>query len=89
MVSKHQWIEASLTPAVDNSMPMPPPSYEQCSELGYHPFVKPGKKATGLVLFSNDINLLNPPAELEKRKHKLKRLVQSPYSFFMDVKYQG
>ncbi|CAL9207003.1 unnamed protein product, partial [Musa hybrid cultivar] len=31
----------------------------------------------------NDIDLLNPPAELEKRKHKLKRLVQSPNSFFM------
>ena len=31
----------------------------------------------------NDIDLLNPPAELEKRRHKLKRLVQSPNSFFM------
>ncbi|XP_010916940.2 small ribosomal subunit protein eS27y [Elaeis guineensis] len=30
-----------------------------------------------------------PPAELEKRRHKLKRLVQSPNSFFMDVKCQG
>ncbi|KAF1889311.1 hypothetical protein Lal_00024634 [Lupinus albus] len=27
--------------------------------------------------------------ELEKRKHKLKRLVQTPNSFFMDVKCQG
>eukprot|EP00775_Hariotina_reticulata_P011153 gene11153-11305_t len=36
-----------------------------------------------------DIDLLNPPAELEKRKHKLKRLVQSPNSFFMDVKCTG
>ena len=32
---------------------------------------------------SQDIDLLNPPAELEKQKHKLKRLVQSPNSFFM------
>ena len=31
----------------------------------------------------NDIDLLNPPPELEKKKHKLKRLVQSPNSFFM------
>ena len=31
----------------------------------------------------NDIDLLNPPAKLEKRKHKLKRFVQSPNSFFM------
>ncbi|KAL0290150.1 UNVERIFIED_CONTAM: 40S ribosomal protein S27-2 [Sesamum calycinum] len=40
-------------------------------------------------VLSNDYDLLNPPAELEKRKHKLKRLVQSPNSFFMDVKCQG
>ncbi|CAD7704098.1 unnamed protein product [Ostreobium quekettii] len=37
----------------------------------------------------SDIDLLNPPAELEKRKHKLKRLVPSPNSFFMDVKCEG
>ncbi|KAI7991651.1 40S ribosomal protein S27-2 [Camellia lanceoleosa] len=41
------------------------------------------------MVLPNDIDLLNPPAELEKRKHKLKRLVQSPNSFFMDVKCQG
>ena len=34
-------------------------------------------------VLSNDVDLLHPPAELEKRKHKLKRLVQSPNSFFM------
>jgi len=37
----------------------------------------------------SDIDLLNPPAELERTKHKLKRLVQSPNSFFMDVKCTG
>eukprot|EP00315_Gephyrocapsa_oceanica_P010165 CAMPEP_0185308028 /NCGR_PEP_ID=MMETSP1363-20130426/18747_1 /TAXON_ID=38817 /ORGANISM="Gephyrocapsa oceanica, Strain RCC1303" /LENGTH=88 /DNA_ID=CAMNT_0027905411 /DNA_START=46 /DNA_END=312 /DNA_ORIENTATION=- len=36
-----------------------------------------------------DVDLLHPPAELEKRRHKLKRLVQSPNSFFMDVKCPG
>ncbi|PKI52515.1 hypothetical protein CRG98_027087 [Punica granatum] len=41
------------------------------------------------MVLQNDVDLLNPPAELEKRKHKLKRLVQSPNSFFMDVKCQG
>ncbi|BBG93786.1 ribosomal protein S27 [Prunus dulcis] len=41
------------------------------------------------MVLQNDIDLLHPPAELEKRKHKLKRLVQSPNSFFMDVKCQG
>ncbi|KAJ0816608.1 putative ribosomal protein S27 [Helianthus annuus] len=35
------------------------------------------------MVLPNDVDLLNPPAELEKRKHKLKRLVQSPNSFFM------
>ncbi|KAH9543435.1 hypothetical protein CY35_13G064800 [Sphagnum magellanicum] len=35
---------------------------------------------------SNDVDLLNPPPELEQKKHKLKRLVPSPNSFFMDVK---
>ncbi|CAM6033413.1 unnamed protein product [Sphagnum compactum] len=45
-------------------------------------------RASNEVL-SNDIDLLHPPSELEKRKHKLKRLVQSPNSFFMDVKCQG
>ena len=41
------------------------------------------------MVLQNDIDLLHPPAELELRKHKLKRLVQSPNSFFMDVKCQG
>jgi hypothetical protein len=36
-----------------------------------------------LQVLHSDIDLLNPPAELEKQKHKLKRLVQSPNSFFM------
>ena len=34
-------------------------------------------------------DLLHPSASEEKRKHKLKRLVQSPNSFFMDVKCPG
>lgn len=34
-------------------------------------------------------DLLNPLPADEKRKHKLKRLVQSPNSFFMDVKCPG
>jgi small subunit ribosomal protein S27e len=34
-------------------------------------------------------DLLNPTPEEEKRKHKLKRLVQSPNSYFMDVKCPG
>ena len=34
-------------------------------------------------------DLLHPSLEEEKRKHKLKRLVQSPNSYFMDVKCPG
>nr|GME06439.1 40S ribosomal protein S27-2 [Ipomoea batatas] len=41
------------------------------------------------MVLPNDIDLLNPSAELEKKKQKLKRLVQSPNSFSMDVKCQG
>ncbi|PFH49218.1 hypothetical protein AMATHDRAFT_76319 [Amanita thiersii Skay4041] len=35
------------------------------------------------------VDLLNPSLEYEKKQHKLKRLVQSPNSFFMDVKCPG
>ena len=34
-------------------------------------------------------DLLAPTAADEKRKHKLKRIVQNPNSFFMDVKRPG
>ena len=34
-------------------------------------------------------DLLHPSSTDEKRKHKLKRLVQAPNSFFMDVKCPG
>ena len=34
-------------------------------------------------------DLLHPRPEEEKRKHKLKRLVQHPNSYFMDVKCPG
>merc|ERR1711907_765491 len=35
------------------------------------------------------IDLLNPDPATEASKHKLKRLVQSPNSFFMDVRCPG
>ncbi|KAI8592831.1 40S ribosomal protein S27 [Geranomyces variabilis] len=35
------------------------------------------------------VDLLNPSATSEARRHKLKRLVQSPNSYFMDVKCPG
>lgn len=41
----------------------------------------------GLMQIEDD--LLHPSPANEKKKHKLKRLVQSPNSFFMDVKCPG
>lgn len=35
------------------------------------------------------IDLLNPTAQTTEKTHKLKRLVQSPNSYFMDVKCPG
>ena len=40
-------------------------------------------------VLSHDIDLLHPPAAWVERQHKRKRLVQSPNSFFMDVKCAG
>lgn len=63
--------------------------------LGFRPFTFPLLVRYGVpsrwitMVLHTDIDLLNPPAELEKSKHKLKRLVQSPNSYFMDVKCQG
>ncbi|KAF8409751.1 hypothetical protein HHK36_005830 [Tetracentron sinense] len=51
---------------------------EECHhDSEYHSDVK--------KVLPNDVDLLNPPADLEKRTHKLKRLVQTPNSFFMVV----
>ncbi|GAB0496689.1 hypothetical protein MMPV_008003 [Pyropia vietnamensis] len=36
-----------------------------------------------------ETDLLHPDPAVEAKKHKLKRLVQSPNSFFMDVKCPG
>jgi small subunit ribosomal protein S27e len=36
-----------------------------------------------------EYDLLNPNYESEKSKNKLKRLVQAPNSYFMDVKCPG
>lgn len=42
-----------------------------------------------LPLQSLAIDLLNPSATTTEKTHKLKRLVQSPNSYFMDVKCPG
>lgn len=44
---------------------------------------------TALHLQSLAVDLLNPSAATTEQTHKLKRLVQSPNSYFMDVKCPG
>lgn len=41
------------------------------------------------TLYKMPVDLLNPSPESEASTHKLKRLVQSPNSFFMDIKCPG
>lgn len=50
-----------------------------------------GKAPLADALSSSQLakDLLHPSPEEEKRKHKKKRLVQSPNSYFMDVKCPG
>jgi len=36
-----------------------------------------------------EADLLHPQVEDEKRRHKLKRLIPSPNSYFMDIKCPG
>lgn len=36
-----------------------------------------------------ELDLLHPSEEHERQRHKLKRLVQGPNSFFMDIKCPG
>ena len=75
-----------------------PPSQRRASHARHRPpnpkeFVLTSSLPTSLFfsqqVLPQDVDLLHPPAALEARKHKLKRLVQSPNSFFMDVKCQG
>ena len=55
-----------------------------CEDMCGETFVS--KHGPFLQLFKD---LLNPSVEEEKQKHKRKRLVQSPNSYFMDVKCPG
>lgn len=46
-------------------------------------------RGVSAIFLQLQVDLLHPSPESEKRKHKLKRLVQSPNSYFMDVKCPG
>ncbi|MEE6491710.1 hypothetical protein FKM82_016335 [Ascaphus truei] len=60
-------------------------SYIQPATSGLPPFLqRPHPENMPLAK-----DLLHPSPEEEKRKHKKKRLVQSPNSYFMDVKCPG
>ncbi|CAJ1963530.1 unnamed protein product [Cylindrotheca closterium] len=53
-------------------------------EVLCYPFIKTKQKYPNMP-----VDLLHPTPESEMRTHKLKRLVQSPNSFFMDIKCPG
>lgn len=44
---------------------------------------------TSFFIKKMEIDLLNPDPKVEATKHKLKRLIPNPNSFFMDVKCPG
>lgn len=50
-----------------------------------------GRTVCVLIIFLQPlaVDLLNPSQKSEEQRHKLKRLVQSPNSYFMDVKCPG
>merc|ERR1712216_331179 len=49
----------------------------------------PSLVSSSINMGKRSADLLYPTHEEESRRHKLKRLVQSPNSFFMDVKCLG
>jgi hypothetical protein len=64
--------------------------------LGAHPILHVSRIRVNAVIKVKCISfsqlakdLLHPSPAEEKRKHKLKRLVQHPNSYFMDVKCPG
>ncbi|CDY35762.1 BnaC02g38320D [Brassica napus] len=83
-------LETTIRTRTSNGLGLSSPTDFSCIlRLGFSPARLRRIFLNATMVLQNDIDLLNPPAELEKRKHKLKRLVQSPNSFFMDVKCQG
>ncbi|XP_035504163.1 40S ribosomal protein S27-like isoform X1 [Scophthalmus maximus] len=50
--------------------------------------VRPRYRVVLSILFEN-LDLMHPSFTEERRRHKKKRLVQSPNSYFMDVKCMG
>ena len=60
------------------------------SELAAHPTPQPTAEfSIQSINIKMPVDLLHPSPEAEARTHKLKRLVQSPNSFFMDIKCPG
>ncbi|EJK74356.1 hypothetical protein THAOC_03970 [Thalassiosira oceanica] len=53
------------------------------------PMSSDGVSTESLHYIKMPVDLLHPTAEQEARTHKLKRLVQGPDSFFMDIKCPG
>ena len=64
----------------------PAPAQRPCSSVHLRRLTR---RSACVQVLSCDVDLLHPTPELEKAKHKLKRLVATPNSYFMDVKCQG
>ncbi|CAG9567988.1 unnamed protein product [Danaus chrysippus] len=62
---------------------------ETCFEVKASIFRTSLKHGTGVPNLNLAIDLLHPSPASERRKHKLKRLVPHPNSYFMDVKCPG
>jgi small subunit ribosomal protein S27e len=70
----------------------PPPPLALTHHLilpSFFPFPSFRYYINNIYKYTMPVDLLHPSAELEARTHKLKRLVQSPNSFFMDIKCPG
>ena len=66
---------------------------EQMRAMKDHPKTDPQHPHISCLLLQSSYSglqdLLQPSSAAEKKKHKLRRLVQSPNSFFMDVRCPG
>ncbi|KAF9435378.1 1,3-beta-glucanosyltransferase gas1 [Entomortierella beljakovae] len=75
-------IPTSVDPKSGSGKSAPSSNAASRSEKGFFILV-------AVVLASLAVDLLNPSHAHEQKTHKLKRLVQSPNSYFMDVKCPG
>ncbi|KAK5600356.1 hypothetical protein CRENBAI_025238 [Crenichthys baileyi] len=82
-----EYQEASISSALSHKMAARTP--QTWSQFGGEAENREEDNCHGLASVVLAKDLLHPSPEEEKRRHKKKRLVQSPNSYFMDVKCPG